>query len=139
MPIDYTVKSGGFLVHAVGHGTIADEDVVAYTCLIAEDPSIQPGACEIVDLRAVTDTTVTREGLEHVVTHDKLYVDKFAGWRCAIVAEKDLHYAWSRVFASLGEMLDTPAETQVFRTLDEACEWLGIRAEDLETPAPPAA
>ncbi len=139
MPITYTVKSGGFLVHAVGDGTISDEDVVAYTCLVAEDASIQPGARELMDFRTVTGTTVTREGLEHVVTHDKLYVDKFAGWRCAIVAKKDVHYAWGKVFATLEEMMDAPAETRVFRTLDDACEWLGIRAEELDPPAPPAA
>lgn len=139
MPITYTVKSGGMLVHAEGFGIIANEDIVAYACLVAEDPSIQPGARELVDFRAVADTTVTREGLEHVVVHDKLYADKFTGWRCAIVAVSDQHYGWSKVFATLGEMMDAPAETQVFKSIDEACKWLGIQMEDLEAGKPPAA
>lgn len=46
--------------------------------------------------------------------------------KTAIVAKKDLAYGLSRMFQSLSEMNRVPFEVSVFRTIEEAKEWLEV-------------
>jgi hypothetical protein len=130
---------GGSLIYSLGHGTITDEDILSHTCLLAEDDLIGCCVSELVDLRSVSGVQVSRDGFTRIIGHDKLYRDRYTEWRCAIVAEGGALFAWSKTFTILRRMLDAPGEMKVFRTIDQACEWLGVEGEDIIPRGPTAA
>jgi hypothetical protein len=49
----------------------------------------------------------------------------------AIIAPTDLLFGYSRMFQTLGELHDSPINTRVFRTPEEAKSWLGLDPEDV--------
>jgi hypothetical protein len=139
MPLSYYATRGGSLVYSLGHGTITDEDILSHTCLLAEDELIAGGVRELVDLRSVSGVRVSRDGFTRIIGHDKLYRDRYVGWRCAIVAASGSLFGWSKTFTTLRRMLDAPGEMKVFRSIEKACEWLGVDEEDIIPHGPSAA
>lgn len=139
MPISYYAMRGGSLIYSLGHGIITDEDILSHTCLLAEDELIGCSVRELVDLRGVSGVQVSRDGFTRIIGHDKLYQDRYTEWRCAIVAEGGALFAWSKTFTILRRILDAPGEMKVFRTIDQACEWLGVEQEDIMPRGPTAA
>jgi hypothetical protein len=55
------------------------------------------------------------------------------GGKTAAVAPSDFTFAKGRQYAMLAESFDLTFEHQIFRTVEEACAWLGIDAEQLES------
>jgi hypothetical protein len=139
MPLSYYPRRGGSLIYSLGEGTVTDEDVLAHTCLLAEDELIDMDGRELVDLRGVSRVRLSRKGLTSIISHDKLYGDRYADWRCAIVADRALLYGWGKTFTTLRRMLKAPADMEVFRTIGEACAWLGIDEKDILPSGPQAA
>ena len=92
-----------------------------------------------MDLRSVSHVRVSRDGFTSIISHDKLYRERYAEWKCAIVAESALLFGWSKTFTTLRRMLNAPGEMRVFRSVDEACEWLGIEEQDIIPSGPRAA
>jgi hypothetical protein len=44
----------------------------------------------------------------------------------AVVAKTDLLFGFARMYQSLAEVQDAPAEIEVFRTEEAARKWLGL-------------
>jgi hypothetical protein len=126
MPIDYRIDHARRLVHATGHGTLADQDVFGYQREAWSQPGVA-GYDELVDMSQV----------EHIIvpSTDRLkeLVDLAAGMdpphapsKFAIVAPDKLAYDLARFFQAYRE-LDPRSTKQVnvFKTMAEALEWLG--------------
>jgi hypothetical protein len=139
MPISYFLVCGGSLVYTLGQGTVTNEDILAHTCLLSEDERVRIGGRELVDFRGVSSVRVSREGFTSIIGHDKLYGERFEGWRCAIVVNSALLFGWAKTFTTLRRMLNAPGEMVVFRSIDKACDWLGIEEQDIVPSGPQAA
>jgi hypothetical protein len=82
---------------------------------------------------------VSREGFTRIIHHDKLHANRFEGWRCAIVVDSAVLFGWSKTFTTLRRMFHAPGEMAVFRSVEKACEWLGVAEEDIVPTGPRAA
>ena len=107
-------------------GLIGDRELFdAYSTLVNEatyDPSLD----DLIDLRAVTHMGVTGAGLHRLIAmYDQRDSDGYST-RAAIVAPTDVLYGVARMFQTLrGD--ETPDEIVVFRSMDDALQWLDCR------------
>jgi hypothetical protein len=120
-------------------GTVTDADLLALAESIASDPRIAPGMRELMDLREVEKTEVTRQVLQSVAAIDRTLAENFLGNRTAIVAVRDAHYGLARMFAHLMEAAGAPTQVRVFRDVDMAKGWLQRPAASGTAPAAPPA
>jgi hypothetical protein len=58
---------------------------------------------------------------------------EFPGTRSAIVAPKHFEFAMGRIIETHSGLLNLPFEVKVFRTCEQAAEWLEIQPELLGT------
>jgi len=120
MATQYQIDAGIGLVFTIFRGAITFEEVVAHAVELRGDPAFHPRFTELLDLREVTFTNLTFEELELL----SRTIDPFSrAARRAIVASSDLMYETSRMYqAARG----AEENVQVFRTMKEARQWLGL-------------
>lgn len=116
-------------------GVVTDEDILQIARAVAADPRIGPNSREILDLREVERTDVTRDGIRAAAEVDLGHPGKFVGNRTAIVATRDAHYGMARMYASLTEAMGAPTRVRVFRTVEEAKAWLQALPPGATPPA----
>ncbi|MFQ5536944.1 MAG: hypothetical protein ACE5GJ_05775 [Gemmatimonadota bacterium] len=124
MPLRYSIDPDQKLVKTVAEATLTDEDILAHKRALLSDPRYQPGMREISDVRGVTEFQVTPRGVSAFVGVDRHTAAVRGGARLAILADRDVVFGMARMYQ---EMTGGEAGTVgVFRTLEEACVWLGI-------------
>lgn len=69
---------------------------------------------------------LTSEHIRSIAELVHMYAEARIGGKTAIVAPADLEYGISRMLSILAELIDIPFDTQTFRTLSEATEWMGV-------------
>ena len=123
MATQYQIDPASGVVFTVFGGAITFEEVVAHAVELRGDPSFHPRFAELLDLREVTFTNLTFEELELL----SRTIDPFSrAARRAIVASSDLMYGTSRMYQ---EARGAEGNVQVFRTMKEARQWLGLADE----------
>jgi hypothetical protein len=86
---------------------------------------------EIYDLRESATGSFTSDQIRQLVEDAKGSVhSRSKGSKTALVVGKDIHYGTSRVYQAFAEMESLTWGVEVFRSLDEAYEWLGIPQEE---------
>jgi hypothetical protein len=85
------------------------------------DPDFVPDMKQLVDGRGLTDWVPTSAETSVVAAHDPFG----KGARRAFVASQDVFFGMYRMYQILTDSSDI--RVGVFRDIEEACEWLGIR------------
>ena len=137
MPIAHRVDHKLRLVVAVGYGTVTAEDLFAYQREVASRPDAA-GYDEVVDMTpvihiAAEESPRARDLASLAASTDRPEVRT----RFAIVAPTDLAFGLGRMYQSYRENEPrTTKQVAVFRTMEEACRFLGVEPP-LELPRYP--
>lgn len=132
MPITYSVKLGGKLIHAVGEGIITTNDLKVFIKAQSEDNRIKPGMLALGDLRRVTDDSqVATAGIWEFVKEQKLQPDTFRARKRALVVSRESIEATCFVVEAFTSLEEVQIESKIFYCLDDACQWLGIDEQSL--------
>jgi len=123
MSITYKIDGNRRIVFTAMAGALSFRQLVAQAVALQSDPRFHSSFCELVDVRGVTESDLSfREMVELAQT-----IDPFSpAARRAIVAGNELMYGTSRMYQSI---LDDESNIQVFRTMEEAREWLDITSD----------
>jgi hypothetical protein len=125
MPMTYTIDRAHNLVRTTGTGVLTDDHVMAHRKALTDDPEFSPQMRELSDIRQVTDFQVTPAGVRIMVASDVKMVATGGMHQLAIVADENVAYGMSRMYQTLGE--PNIRTVGVFRSYEEATEWLGIQ------------
>lgn len=128
MPIDYTIDHERRLVRALGRGVLSDEDVFAYQKEVWSRPDVK-GYNELIDMRGVE--RIALPSVKRIKDLAKLSASMDTeryGARFAIVATSDFAYGLGRMYEMYRSLQSRGTkEVGVFRTLEEAQDFLGIK------------
>jgi hypothetical protein len=123
MSFDYHVDPIRGLVISRAWGILTDQDLLAHPRALAEDPLFRPSMNQLTDFREVTDFRV-----ESATIHRIAGLSPFgAGARRALLVGSESLYGMARMYQILRDT--APDDLQVFRELDAALEWLGLKAD----------
>ena len=127
MPIKYDIIMGKNIVMAVGYGVISATEVIKHLDRLAEDDRYTAPMKKLVDYRAIESINISPNEAEMIARRKKKLAGKFSGEKCAFVSPGDLTYGTARVHQALID--GTDINTQVFRSFEEALDWLDITME----------
>ena len=125
MPIDYRIDHDRRLVLATAHGEIGEDDLLTYQKTVWSDPT-HAGYGELVDMSGVAAIkTPSVAGMRNLAALSASMDTPGRASRFAIVAPGDLAFGLGRMYQSYRELkADTRKKVAVFRTRDEALDWL---------------
>jgi hypothetical protein len=126
MSVEYTYDEKANFIYTQFSGILTDEDLERQAKAVADDPRIKPGVRELVDLTGVEKVEASIESVGIIIQFDIANREKFEGMRTAIVAPADLLFGLSKIFEARSDIQNAPSTINVFRTMMEAKEWLGI-------------
>jgi len=127
MPIKYDIIKGKNIIMAVGCGVVTAEDIISHLESLAKNDSYISPMKKIVDYRTIESISISPDEAELIAQRKKGLSTKFSGEKCAFVSPGDLTYGSSRVHQALVYGVDI--NTAVFRSFDEAMEWLTKRSD----------
>ena len=76
------------------------------------------------DFRRGSMALLSSVDLERIVDYVTFHSEKRAGGKTAIVVSRDLEYGISRVIETLREIRKVPLQLLIFRSMEEANQWL---------------
>ncbi len=76
------------------------------------------------DLIDTTEVQLTSEEVEAIANFSPRYEGKRASGKTAFVAQKDILFGLSRMFEIQSSIRESPFPIMVFRSIDEAHQWL---------------
>jgi hypothetical protein len=121
MPASYRLDPARRLVLTHSSGVLTDREVRDVYEAIRKDPAFEPTFQQLCDLRDVTEITATVETLRDLA-RSHIFA---AGTRRAFVVARDVDYGMSRLFQAYAL---EGAVLEVFRDIEKAEMWLGLRA-----------
>jgi hypothetical protein len=120
MPSAYTIDLARSLVLTRGWGVATDRELLAHVRALAADPRFAQHFHQLADLCDVTDVQFTVRTIKELVRLNPFW----AGARRALVVTSDEVFGWARLYELLRD--EWPDELQIFRTMDDALQWLGV-------------
>jgi hypothetical protein len=126
MPISYRIDPEHSLVLTTASGVVSDEDVLAHKKALNVDPDYDPSMKELSDLRAVTELSVTTQGVAAMAGYDRDNPDTEGRHRLALVANESLVFGMARMYQLT--TVESDSRVGVFRTIEEARTWLDADA-----------
>lgn len=127
MPVSYTYDEKENFVYTKASGVLTDEDLREFAKAMVADPRIKPGLRELVDLRAVDSVKLSTDSLGFIIHLNLENAEKYRGKMIALVATRELLYGLSKYFEVISHLDNAPFRLEVFRTISEAKEWLGLK------------
>jgi hypothetical protein len=120
--IEYEIYEPPGIIVARMMGRVVINDLLRHVDQLAEDSRYRPGLDKLVDMRLV-------ESMELHVDDENQFVNYkmekgVRERRIALVAPRDISFGMSRVYQALSESIHE--EVSVFRSLDEAINWLSL-------------
>ena len=116
MPITYQIDPAEEIVFTTSEGDVTLDDIAEHCRKLKADKAFNPSFSELLDYRA-TSPALSLDEMRHVASS----LDPYSGdARRAIVASSDLNYGVARMF----EAVHAGITVAVFRSMDEALEWL---------------
>src|ERR1700743_1375558 len=112
MPVQYFIDCKARLVTTVFFGIFTDSDVWHLIDQLRKDPEYDPDFDELIDCTGVTENLVSAGTLSAVRSSPKP--------KRAVVAPSPKNYGIARMF----QALQVNQQIEVFKTLEEAREWL---------------
>lgn len=131
MPITRIIdKNTGFVRITISGNINLLEAIKSAAMGMIQDPEFTPGAHALWDLRNAEAKNLTAEDLRALVFFlEKHQAKRGAGYKVAIVAERDLLFGGARMFEAFADTL--PFSCRVFRTMEEAEQWIGVDSKTL--------
>jgi hypothetical protein len=128
MPVRYSFSGNLFRVNL--EGSYTPEELMKTFMDAQDDPLFPEGAHFLLDVRNSSELSErSYEDIRSVAKFFAAHSDRVSG-RCAIVADKDVHYALSRMGATFAETAG--ARVEVFKDISTAILWL---SSDTDPPA----
>ena len=122
MPITYRIDPHTKMVHTSLQGRFTLEDALAHSHNLKTDPLFRPEYSELIDLSGFTGTDLNLEAMK-AFAHG-LQGEVFSHHaRRAVLAPSDSAFDLSSRYQG---MKPSTENFQVFRSRDEASQWLGI-------------
>lgn len=129
MPIKYRIDHEHRLVHAVITGTLTRDDTFDYQREVWSRPDVR-GYHQLVDATGIEHIDVpfpSAEAMRELAALAASMDDPGVKSRFAIVATSAFAYGLARMYATYRALdLRSTKEVAVFRTVEEATEWLGV-------------
>lgn len=119
MPASYKIDVDARVIRSHTDGVVTDEDLRGHQQRLRNDPGFDPSFDQIWDFREVERIEISTEAVRQLA-RSRSYAE---GARRALVAPRDAAYGLARMFQALHDT--APEDVGVFRTLEEALEWLG--------------
>lgn len=129
MPAFYVIDKDRKAVFSSGKGMLTAADLMGHQERILKDPEFDPTYSQLLDFSGITGIEITSEDVRRLAQKNVFSSDS----RRAFVVQDDLQYGLARMFEI---HRDIAGETgiRVFRTLDEAMNWIFSRTPDTEAP-----
>lgn len=128
MSITYEIIEGENIILAVGSGVITAKDILGHLEKLAEDDKYIAPMKKLVDYRNIDNINISPNESQIIASRKSELSSKFTGEKCAFVAPDDLTFGTSRVHQALMENADI--NTEVFRSIAKAMEWLNIKLKN---------
>lgn len=127
MAIDLVWWPGGTVLDLRCDGVVRGDELVAANHDILADPRLPGLSCQLCDMMAVEDFTITRAQVEAIIECD-LRAEKIAGEmdRFAVACDKDFIFGFARMYEIILGGRTTRVTANVVRSREEALEWLGV-------------
>lgn len=123
MAVRYSIDHKSRLLTTIFSGTFTDSDIWQLIEMLRNDPKYDPDFNELIDCSAVTANRVTATALSAVQSAPMP--------RRAVVAPQGANFGVARMF----QILQPNQNIEIFRTHEEALEWLGIDGAKMEPRA----
>lgn len=122
MPITITrLDERGVLL--TGEGVIRPDDVSRVnSALYASTEKIKALTYQLCDYTKVTGVEISWEEMRQLAAQDAKAAESNPELKIAVVGDKDLVFGMLRIWDA--QVSDSSVETQVFRTMEEARDWL---------------
>jgi hypothetical protein len=117
----YTIDKERRLVLSSGAGVLTKEDLWGHMERLSKDPDFNPDFCQVLDFTQITELEVVPEDVRQLAQRN-IYSPRS---RRAFVVKDDLQFGLARMFEIYRE-LNGEAGIRVFRTFDEAMDWILI-------------
>ena len=124
MGIFYYIDTAQHLMVLLAEGEVADEQFVEDIKTALNDPGVGPGLRVLFDLRGVEQFNVKTWSIYTIAAAAQYIEGKCSGVKMGIVTANSLIYGMARMYKILRRR--APSEIRIFRTCDEAEDWLGI-------------
>lgn len=127
MNVEYQIDQSQGVVLTRCHGTLTEADMRDISHRLRSDPAFHADQRQLIDLTEVAGMTATFEAIRNFAQNQD--GDPFSGHsRRAVVAPRDFTYGLARMYEALREIKEQ-GQFRVFRTMAEACHWLGLPAQ----------
>ena len=127
MPIEYQIDHSHRVVFAKGVGALTGEDLFAYQREVWSRPDVA-GYNELADMSEVQDIVQPTSERIRKLADLSASMDISTPSKFAIVAPPALPFGLGRMYEMYRELNEhSTKEVRVFRTREEALEWLGLQ------------
>jgi hypothetical protein len=117
----YTIDIERRLVLSSGAGVLTKEDLLGHMERLSKDPDFDPDFCQLVDFTQITALEFEPDDVRQLAQRN-IFSPRS---RRAFVVKDDLQFGLARMFEIYRE-LNGEAGIRVFRTFDEAMDWILI-------------
>jgi hypothetical protein len=124
MPVAYRLDRSADVVFATAHGVITDDEILEYATRMVNDPGIDPGVDQLIDLRGIDAAAVLSDTIRRLAEIFRDYDPVPARAKLAIVASRDVLFGMARMYEVYRDR-DSDS-IGVFRDIEEARRWLGL-------------
>jgi hypothetical protein len=122
LPVSYALS--GALLRLDLKGQYEPKDIIEQFLAGLADPGCPKKVSLLVDVtRSVVLETRAAQEIRRIAEFLAPYRDRIG--RCAVIAERDVHFGLGRVGSAYSE--DVGVEAGVFRDLESALRWLGFQ------------
>jgi hypothetical protein len=119
MPAVYKIDKERKLVLSTGSGFVTKEEVFSHQDQILKDPDFDPSFSELADFAQLTDTDIGIGDLRTIAQRDVFSIHS----RRAFIVNGDVAFGFAKIF-EVYRQLAGAGGIRVFRTLDEAWDWI---------------
>ena len=127
MPIEYQIDHSHRVVFAKGVGALTSDELFAYQRDVWSRPDVA-GFNELADMSEVQDIVQPTSERIRKLANLSASMDISTPSKFAIVAPQALPFGLGRMYEMYREMNEhSTKEVRVFRTREEALEWLGLQ------------
>jgi hypothetical protein len=122
MPVNYSLRDGGGVVHVRATGRFTLEDVKAFLAALAADPGVKPEHVTLFDTSAATFGGIDDESFAQVLDLENLYPGMMVSKKLAILIKDKRFLRHAGMFQS--QPSASGERTRIFTSLVEATNWL---------------
>src|SRR5262249_54146147 len=120
MPIRFTILKPYNLIYLQVEGETSLADFFHLRAAVGDDPDFNPSLARLIDLRTAKPTNLSIADIRLLADSPLLE----PGAKRALIAPTDVQFVRARMFEGFAGSLGQNVE--VFRAMEEACEWLGV-------------